>query len=116
SSVCAVLYRYAYVLACVYVATHRHVFSQVSKARRNLFCSSFVANALQSRRAVCTAWISAHRSPSVCLISYSKSQTASESISSPRAKSCLCITGCAVTSPLGKMQFLTHWDSSSPRL
>ncbi|EOB05459.1 hypothetical protein Anapl_06601, partial [Anas platyrhynchos] len=74
----------------------------VSKARRNRVCSSFVPSALQSWRAVCTARISAHRSPSAHLISHARSQTASESTSSPRAKNCLCITTCAVTSPLRK--------------
>ncbi|KFR07258.1 hypothetical protein Y956_16647, partial [Nipponia nippon] len=111
SSACAVFYKYASVLACVYVSVHRHVFS--GKARRSLVCSSFVSNAPQSRKAVCTAWISAHRSPRAHLISYCKSQAASEASSNPKAKNCLCITSWAVTSPLRKIQFLTNWPEDS---
>ncbi|KFQ59333.1 hypothetical protein N334_01938, partial [Pelecanus crispus] len=100
SSACAVFYKYSSMLVCVYVSLHRHLFSQVNKTKKS--CLFFLSNALQSRRAVCTAWISARRSPWAHLISYSRSQTAPEASSSPKAKSCLCITSCAVTCPLRK--------------
>lgn len=70
------------------------------RARRSLVCSSLLSNALQSRRAGCTARISAHHSPWAHLLSYSRSQTAPEASSKPKVKSCLCVPGCAVTNPL----------------